>query len=93
MSFNIPPATFPRIKIIEQPITQVYIALRGPLKSKLSIIGNPVRSQEILGYRGKWISNGGPGIISNTALRAPKTLASASFFVSSCCKDTSLERN
>jgi len=88
ISLNTPPATFPRRKIIEHPITQVYIALIGPLKSKLIIIGNPVRSHETVpGIRGKGISKGGPFIISDAAARAPNMLANASFLVPSICKE------
>lgn len=85
-SFNVPPETFPRRKIIEQPITVVYIAPMGPVKSKLSIMGIPVRSHETVpGIRGKGMSNGGPFITSDAAARAPSMLASASFLVSSLC--------
>ena len=73
----------------EQPIKQVYMAPIGPVKSKLIIIGIPVRSHDTRLYSGKGMSNGGPGIISNTAERAPSMLANASFLVSSLCNGVS----
>ena len=86
MSLNMPPATFPLRKMIEQPITVVYTPPIGPVKSKLIIIGNPVRSHEITpGRSGKGMSKGGPRITSDAAARAPNMLASASFLVSSLC--------
>ena len=88
MSLNTPPGTFPLRKMIELPIIEVYIPPIGPLKSKLIIMGNPVRSHETVpGIRGKGISKGGPRIISNTAECAPNILASASDLVSSLFKD------
>ena len=87
MSFSEPPGTFPRRKMIEQPITHVYTAARGPAKSKLIIMGTPVRSHETVpGIRGKGMSKGGPFITSDAAARAPSMLANASFLVSSLCK-------
>ena len=86
MSFSKPPITFPRRKIIEHPITHVYSALMGPVKRRLTIIGIPVRSHEIVpGISGKGMSKGGPFIISDAAARAPNMLANASFLVSSLC--------
>ena len=83
-SLNMPPATFPLRKMIEQPITDVYTPPIGPVKSKLIIIGTPVRSHEITpGRSGKGMSNGGPFITSDAAARAPNMLARASFFASS----------
>ena len=84
MSFIKPPPTFPRRKIIEHPITHVYTPARGPEKSKLIIMGTPVRSHETMpGRRGKGMSNGSPFCNSDAAANAPSMLASASFLVSS----------
>ena len=89
-SLNMPPGTFPLRKMIEHPIRQVYTALTGPLKSRLNIIGIPVRSHETVpGIRGKGMSKGGPRIISYVAECAPNMVASASFLVSSLCKESS----
>lgn len=58
----------------------------GPVKSRPIIMGIPVRSHEMVvpgGWKGKGMSNGGPGIISNTPESAPSMLASASFLVAS----------
>jgi len=72
--------------MIEQPITHVYTAARGPAKSKLIIMGTPVRSHETVpGRRGKGMSKGGPRITSDAAARAPNMLARTSFLVSSLC--------
>jgi len=70
--------------MIEQPITDVYTAAIGPAKSKLIIMGNPVKSHETaFGIRGKGMSTGGPFITSDAAASAPNMLANASFLVSS----------
>jgi hypothetical protein len=72
--------------MIEQPITHVYTAPIGPLKSKLINMGTPVRSHETVpGRRGKGMSKGGPRITSDAAARAPNMLARTSFLVSNLC--------
>ena len=85
ISFRRPPAEFPRKKIIEQPITHVYSAPIGPVKSRLTIIGIPVKSHETVpaGKRGKGTSKGGPLTTSDVAAKAPNMLVNASFLVSS----------
>ena len=92
ISFRRPPGKFPRKKIIEQPIAQVYSAPTGPVKSKLTIIGIPVKSHETIpgGISGKGISKGGPFITSDVAAKAPNILANASFLVSKVCNYVSL---
>ena len=70
--------------MIEQPITHVYSAPMGPVKSRLIIMGIPVRSHETFGGAiGNGMSNGGPGVISKTADRPPSMLARTCFLVSS----------
>ena len=70
----------------------MYNAPTGPVKSKLTIIGIPVKSHETDpgGKRGNGISNGGPFITSDAAANAPNMLANASFLVSSFCNYVSL---
>jgi len=76
--------------MIEHPITDAYTAATGPAKSKLIIMGSPVRSHETaFGIRGKGMSKGGPFITSDAAARAPSMLANASFLVSSFSNCTS----
>jgi len=90
ISLNTPPGTFPLRKMIEQPMTEVYTPPRVPLKSRLTIIGIPVKSHETTpGRRGKGMSKGGPRITSDAAAKAPSTLAKASILVSSLCNDSS----
>lgn len=84
MSLNTPPGTFPLRKIIEQPIIEVYTPPIVPFRSRLIIMGIPVKSHETTpGRRGKGMSKGGPRINSDAAAKAPRTLDNASFFVSS----------
>ena len=92
ISFSKPPGTFPRKKIIEHPIAHVYSAPTGPVKSKLTIIGIPVKSHETVpgGISGNGMSKGGPFITSDAAAKAPNMLANASFLVSSFCNYVSL---
>lgn len=86
-SLKMPPGTFPLRKIIEQPIIDVYTPPNGPFKSRLIIIGIPVKSHETTpGRKGKGMSKGGPLIASDAAASAPSILANASFFVVSFCK-------
>lgn len=90
MSLSMPPGTFPLMKMIEQPIMEVYIPPMLPLKSRLIIIGIPVKSHDTTpGKRGKGISKGGPRITSDAAAKAPRILANASFLVSSLSNGSS----
>ena len=59
----------------------------GPAKSRLTIIGIPVRSHEIVpGISGNGMSKGGPFISSDDAASAPSILVNESALVSNCCK-------
>ena len=69
----------------EHPIRHVYTAPMGPVKSRLIIMGIPVRSHETRLYSGNGISKGGPGIISKTPDSPASMLASTSFLVSNLC--------